>query len=165
MRVKIRFGKKSDIKDYLKTQKEAFPKTNINREKKFFTEKIKNKEVFIILDNKKYAGHICFGIHKFNPPFAGSIFIEEFAIQKNFRGKSLGTILIKKLLNYCKINRIKEIILGTGDYKKNKAIKWYKKMGFKKVGEHWGLEDSDDSSGYDYDQIFLAIKIKDFKLK
>ena len=65
--------------------------------------------------------------------------------------------MIDRLIEYCKKKKIREIILGTGDFAGNKAIKWYKKMGFKKVGKHWGLENSD--SEYDYGQIFYAMKI------
>ncbi len=157
----IRLGKKSDKKNYLKIQKETFPKIDIKRDSKFFDEKIKEKEIFVLEDGKYYIGHICFGKHLFNPPFAGSVFIEELVVKEEFRGKGYGTALINKLIAYCKKKKIMEIVLGTGDFSGNKVIKWYKKMGFKKVGKHWGLED--ENSEYDYGQIFYAIKVKDWR--
>lgn len=156
----IRMGKPTDKKDYLKTQKEAFPTIDANRDSKFFDEKIKNKEIFVLEENGEYAGHICFGKHLFNPPFAGSVFIEEFAVKKKFRGMGFGTRLMEKLVDYCNKNKILAIHLGTGDTANNGAIKYYEKQGFKKVG--W-LEDIEPNPEYDHPQFFYAIMVRDWK--
>jgi ribosomal protein S18 acetylase RimI-like enzyme len=158
--MKIRKATRKDKKQYMKTQKEAFPTIDSKRDSKFFDEKIKKKEIFILEVDKEYAGHICFGWHKYNPPFAGSIFIEEFAIKKKFRGRGLGIKLMEQIVKFCKKKKIAEIILGTGDFRGNKAIKFYEKQGFKKVG--W-LKDLPGKSEYDYNEYFYAIKVKDWK--
>ncbi len=158
--MRIRLGKQTDKKEYLKTQKEAFPSTNCKRESKFFDEKIKKKEIFVLEEKGEYAGHIGFGKQLFNPPFAGSVFIEEFAVKQKFRGKGVGTALMAKLAQFCKSKKIPAIHLGTGDMKHNKAIKFYEKQGFKKVG--W-LEDIDPNSEYDHPQFFYAVMVKDWK--
>lgn len=158
--MKIRNGKPTDKKEYLKTQKKAFPTIDIKRDSKFFDEKIKNKEIFVLEEKGEYAGHICFGNHLLNPPFVGSIFIEELAVKQKFRGKGSGTALMEKLVEFCKSKKIPVIHLGTGDMENNKAIKYYEKQGFKKVG--W-LEDIDPNSEYDHPQFFYAIMVKDWK--
>jgi ribosomal protein S18 acetylase RimI-like enzyme len=158
--MRIRNGKPTDKKEYLKTQKEAFPTIDTKRDSKFFNEKIKKKEIFVLEEKGEYAGHICFGKHLLNPPFAGSIFIEELAVKQKFRGKGFGTALMEKLVEFCKSKKIPAIHLGTGDETGNKAIKYYEKQGFKKVG--W-LEDIDPNSEYDHPQFFYAIMVKDWK--
>jgi len=130
-----------------------------NRDAKFFDEKIKNKEIFILKNENQYTGHICFGKHILNPPFVGSVFIEELAVKKKFRKKGFGTALMERLVKFCKDNKIQSIHLGTGE-EPNKAIKYYEKMGFKKVG--W-LKDIDPNSEYDHLQIFYAVMIKNWK--
>ena len=158
--MRIRNGKPTDKKEYLKTQKEAFPTIDTKRDSKFFDEKVKEKEIFVLEEKGEYAGHICFGKHLLNPPFAGSIFIEELAIKQKFRRKGFGTTLMGKMVEFCKTKKIPAIHLGTGDMENNKAIKYYEKKGFKKVG--W-LEDIDPNSEYDYPMFFYAIMVKDWK--
>ena len=156
----IRIGKLNDKKEYLKLQKEAFPKIDSKRDSKFFEEKIKKKEIFVLEEKNEYAGHICFGKSLYNPPFAGSVFIEEFAVKRKFRGRGFGKKLIEKLVGFCKKNKILAIHLGTNDMKNNKAIKYYEKQGFKKVG--W-LKDIEPNSEYDRPQLFYAVMVKNWK--
>ena len=153
-------GKKTDKKEYLQTQKQAFPSINSKRDAKFFEEKIKKKEIFVITEKDHYAGHLCFGKHVLNPPFAGSVFIEELAIKKEFRGKGCGTALIEELVRFCKKKKIQVIILGTGDVKGNKTKKYYERQGFKKVG--W-MKDIIPNPEYDHPQIFYAVMVKSWK--
>lgn len=158
--MKIRKGKSTDKRDYLKTQKEAFPTVNIKRDSKFFDEKIKKKEIFVLKEKNEYAGHICFGKYLVNPPFAGSVFIEELAVKQKFRGKGFGIALIENLVKFCKNKEILVIYLGTSDKKDKKVIKFYEKQGFKKVG--W-LKDIVPNPEYNYPQLFYAINIKNWK--
>lgn len=153
----IRVGKAKDKKSYLEVQKEAFPNLNSGRDSKFFDEKVREKEIFILEEKGKYVGHICFGKHILNPPFTNSVFIEEFAIKQKFRGQNFGVELMEKLVKFCKEKKIPVICLGTEN---NKMIKYYKKQGFKKVG--W-LKDIDPNSEYDHPQFFYAIMVKDWK--
>jgi ribosomal protein S18 acetylase RimI-like enzyme len=154
--MKIRDGNNKDKLNYLRVQKEAFPQINRKRDSLFFDEKVRKKEIFI-LENKEYVGHICFSKYKLNPPFINSAFIEELAINLKFRGKGYGKLLIKKLIEYCKENNIVSIHLGTEDKENCKLIKFYEKLGFKKVGK---LEDIDPNSEYDHGQVFYAMLVK-----
>ena len=153
----IRLGRKNDKKDFLKIQKEAFPNLDLKRLSKYFDEKIKNKEIFVAKEGKDYLGHHCFGEHLLNPPFEGSVFGEELAIKKKFRGQGIGKALVEELIKYCKKNKIDLFYLGTGDYKGNKSIPYYQKQGFKKVGH---LKDINPNSEYNCGQLILAIEVK-----
>ena len=157
--MKIRFGKKSDKKEYLITQKEAFPNTNLKRESKFFSLKVKNKEIFILENNRKYVGHLCFGKHLISPPFASSIFLEEFAVKKKFRGKGYGTMLLKHVIAFCKKQKIEIIYLSTNNYKENKNFKYYRKLGFKKLGY---LDNIAPDKEYKYGQVFFGLLVKNW---
>ena len=156
----ILFGTKRDKKNYLDLQKEAFPRANIKRSSRFFDEKVEKKEIFVIKKGNKYLGHLCFGKYLFNPPFARSVFIEELAIKKEFRFHGFGTLLMEKLIKYCQKNKIPSIHLGTNDVSGNKAIKYYERHGFRKVG--W-LEDIDSNSEYKNPQLIFAIMVKEWK--
>ncbi|MBT4174185.1 GNAT family N-acetyltransferase [archaeon] len=154
--MKIRYGKKTDKKEYLKTQKEAFPNLDVKRDTKFFLEKVKNKEIFIVEEKGEYVGHSCFQKYLYDPPFAVSVFGQEMAVKKKFRGNGYGSALRKRLIQYCKKNKIPVIYNATGDYKGNKAIKFHKKHGFKVVGK---LKEVDPNSEYKYGQIFMALQV------
>jgi GNAT superfamily N-acetyltransferase len=158
--MRIRFGKKNDEKDFLKIQKEAFPHINLKEQRKYFFEKIKNKEIFVAEDKRGYLGHHCFGKNIYNPPFSGSLFGEELAVKEKFRGQGIGTLLMKKAIDYCKELNVKMFYLGTGDFKGNKAIKLYKRQGFVQVGK---LKDIHPDSTYDYGQILMGVEVKDWK--
>ena len=155
--MKISLAKKSDKKEYLKVQKEAFPNLNSKQQSKYFDFKIKNKEIFVAKIDNKYAGHLCFGHHLLNPPFAPSIFLEELAVKKEFRGRGIATKLKKYIEYYCKKNKIPMIYLGTGDYKGNKAIRLYKRLGYKRIGK---LKEINPKSDYKHGQVFYGKVVK-----
>jgi len=154
--MKIRKATKKDKKNFIEVQKEAFPNLNSKKQSKYFDEKLNKKEIFVVGD-KEYAGHVCFGNHKLSPPFSGGVFIEELAIKKKLRGQGIGTSLINYLINYCKKSKIGMIYLSTGDYKKNKSIDYYKKLGFVKIGV---LKEINPHSEYSYGQIIMGNKLK-----
>ena len=112
-----------------------------------------DNEIFCIIDNNEYVGHLCFGKHLINPPLAKSIFIEELAVKNEFKGKGFGKLLVEYVISYCKKNKVNIIYTSTGDYDNNDAKIFYTKLGFKKVGS---LKDIDPCSEYNYGQIFFA---------
>jgi ribosomal protein S18 acetylase RimI-like enzyme len=154
--MKIRKARKEDKKEFLITQKEAFPNLDLKKQAIYFDSKIKNKEIFVVYE-KGYAGHLCFGKHLLSPPFAKSVFVEEMAIKKKYQGKGFGSLLMKFLFNYCKKNKIIMIYTSTGDYGDNLAIKFYEKLGFNIIGS---LKDIDPNSEYEHGQIFLGKVLK-----
>lgn len=158
--MKIRIGRKKDRKNYLETQKEAFPKIDSKRDSKFFDSKIRKKEIFVAEEDKRYAGHLCFGKHLLEPPFIGSVFIEELAVKREFRGRGFAKNLVGWLVKYCKERIIKEIYTGTGDYPENKNEAFYKRLGFEKAGN---LKNINPTQEYDYGQIFYLLLTKNWK--
>ncbi|NOQ56219.1 MAG: GNAT family N-acetyltransferase [Nanohaloarchaea archaeon] len=161
MKLKIRLGKQSDKKDYILTQKEAFPFFDSIRDKKVFDIKLQRNEIFIAESEGIYTGHLIFSDYRILPPFTGSVFIESIAVKKTFQGKGIGTALIEHLMTYCKKKKIPIIHLGTSDKEDNKAIAFYKRQGFRKVGF---LEDINPESEYDCNQLFYAIEVNRWKM-
>ncbi|MBT3404615.1 GNAT family N-acetyltransferase [archaeon] len=155
--MKIRKATKKDEKEFLKVQKKAFPNLNSKKQALYFEEKIKKKEIFVAEQKGEYAGHNCFGKYLLAPPFSRGVFLEELAVKKKFRGEGIGTNLINALIKFCKKNKINMFYLSTGDFKANKAIKYYKKLGFKIVGK---MKDINPKSEYSYGEIFMAKVIK-----
>lgn len=155
--MKIRRATIKDKREFLATQKEAFPNLNPKKQAKYFSLKLKNKELFCLFERKNYVGHLSFGKHLINPPFAKSIFMEELAIKNKFKGEGFGTSLIKFLINYCRKNKINILYTSTGDYPNNKSLLFYEKLGFEKIGS---LKEIDPKSEYKHGQIFLGKLIK-----
>lgn len=132
--VKIRKGKKNDIGNYLKLQLASFPEEDKERHKKYFKQKIERKEILILESNNQYIGHLTYS--KFiSPPFTNSLFIEEFAIHKEFRNKGYGTMLLSRLVEEAGKLGFNRILLDTWNSPKNEAIAFYRKHGFKEVGK------------------------------
>jgi len=131
--LKIRRGKKTDLKNYLKCQLEAFPMESRARHIKYFKQKVQKKEIFVMMLDERYIGHHTFS-HFISPPFTNSLYPEELAVRKEFRNKGFGTRLLEALVKEAKRRKIDRIVLDTENNPKNKAIRFYKRHGFKKVG-------------------------------
>jgi GNAT superfamily N-acetyltransferase len=155
--VRLKKAVKKDRKNFLAIQKRAFPNLNSKKQSMYFDLKVKNKEVFSVFEKDEYIGHICFGKYLLNPPFSPGIFIEELAVKESFRGRGIGTFLIKHLIDYCKKKNIPVLYLGTGDYSNNKNISYYKKLGFKVVGK---LKEINPKSEYKYGQVFMGLVVR-----
>jgi ribosomal protein S18 acetylase RimI-like enzyme len=66
------------------------------------------------------------------------LYISNMCIEKNHRGKGVGTFLFEKIIEYAKIKKCKNIILDVS--KENTiGINLYKKMGFKIIRERSSL--------------------------
>ena len=131
--MKIRKGKKQDLKEYLKHQLEAFPTESRARHKKYFAQKIERDEILIAELDGNYIGHLTFS-KSISPPFVNSLYVEEFVIVKGSRGKGYGEKILDRIVNETKRLRLERVMLDTWNNPKNKAIRFYRKYGFKKVG-------------------------------
>ncbi|MBW2996857.1 GNAT family N-acetyltransferase [Candidatus Woesearchaeota archaeon] len=131
--MKIRKGKKQDFRDYLKHQLEAFPNERRERHKRYFAQKIERDGIFIAELDGKYIGHLTFS-QFISPPFVNSLYLEEFVIAKSSRGKGYGKKMLDRIITKAKQLRLERVILNTWNNPKNKAIRLYRKYGFKKVG-------------------------------
>jgi len=101
-----------------------------NREKGLLVpiEKSKIKPIFLVAEEKGevvgfiWAHFIQYGFFKYGT-------IDEFFVKKEFRGKGIGTTLLRKAIKELEKLNPKMILVGTE--KKNKeAIKLYQKVGF-----------------------------------
>jgi len=84
------------------------------------------KKCFIIEDKEQI------GFAYFNNP-GNKLEVWSFQIKKEFQRKGFGTQIMKYLIAYAKQKKLKKICLEAY-YKNQKAINFYKKIGFKEVG-------------------------------
>lgn len=59
--------------------------------------------------------------------------ITNIVIKQNYRGNGYSKILLKHIINYCKLNKIKKINLEVNS-NNSKALNLYKTLGFNQVG-------------------------------
>ncbi|MBR9701333.1 GNAT family N-acetyltransferase [Candidatus Pacearchaeota archaeon] len=81
---------------------------------------------FIASENKKILGILRFKI------IGGASYLSEFIVNKESRNKSVGKKLFEKFEKFSKEKNCHVIYLETTE-KHKEAIKFYKKMGFKKI--------------------------------
>lgn len=103
-------------------------------------EKIKdniNHDIFLYFDNSyNILGSITLLIEQKIIHNGGCILhIEDFVVNKIYRGKGIGNILIKYGIDYAKKNNCYKIILDCND----KLEKYYQSYGFIKKGTYMGL--------------------------
>ncbi len=120
-------------------QLETFPEEDRNRHKKYFDERVLNKEIFVLENSRKYIGHLTFR-KSISPPFPNSIHIDEFAINPEYRGNNYGTEMINRVIKEARKFKFSKIFLETWNNPKNKALKFYDKFGFKKIGFFYGKD-------------------------
>ena len=116
---KITLKDKKDFDKFDKSEWEIFNKEN--------NYKWKDKKIsFVALDNKKIIGILRLKIN------GGATYIEDIIVKKNFRKNGVGFSLIQTAEAVSKENKCHVIYLQTTEKHKS-AIKFYKKMKFKKV--------------------------------
>ena len=134
-----------DLKEILRLSLELFKKEykefdkslNLNwtykEGKKYFKDKIIKKDGFVeVVEHKgKTIGYLCGGISErlFYRKKARYAELENMLIEKEFRGKSLGTKLTKDFINWCKKNKVDYISVKASAGNKL-AINFYRKLGF-----------------------------------
>ncbi|WP_379139726.1 GNAT family N-acetyltransferase [Paenibacillus sp. sgz500992] len=94
-------------------------------------------EFFFIFFNEELAGYLKVNINDSQSEKAGdeSLEIERIYIRNNFQRKGLGKYLIDKAMEVAVIQNKKKIWLGVWE-KNEKAIDFYKKIGFVQTGAH-----------------------------
>ncbi|MEK5237438.1 GNAT family N-acetyltransferase [Paenibacillus sp. FSL L8-0470] len=94
-------------------------------------------EFFFIFFNEELAGYLKVNINDSQSEKAGdeSLEIERIYIRNNFQRKGLGKYLIDKAMEVAVIQNKKMIWLGVWE-KNEKAIDFYKKIGFVQTGAH-----------------------------
>lgn len=142
----IRKAGVNDLEDILRLNMELFRKEydefdkSLNLEwpynegKKYFEERIASEDSFVEIaeTDGKVIGYLCGGVVKrlFYRKKAKYAELENMLVEENFRGKGIGTKLIKDFINWCKREKIDCISLATSA-ENNQAINCYRKNGFK----------------------------------
>ena len=133
MDIKLKKAKKRNFKEMSKIYIKAFSEPPYNEKwtKKQGLTKIKlfSKycEIWEILYKKQLIGFIIINSNFWLP--GKFCFVEDIAIKKEFRGKGIGTIVLKKIMKRYKEKGF-EYFLGLAN-KQSKAFKLYNKLGIK----------------------------------
>jgi ribosomal protein S18 acetylase RimI-like enzyme len=105
-----------------------------NEAKKYFKERITKKNGFaeIVENDGKIIGYFCGGISErlFYRKKAKYARLDNMLIDKKFRGKNLGTKLVKNFMEWCKKNKVDYISVDVSSGNE-KSVNFYKKLGFK----------------------------------
>ncbi len=103
----------------------------------FQIKKIKNNRGKInwIIDKKRKIGFIIFFLNKKK----NYCYIRDYFILENFRKKKIGSIIIEKLIIYCKKKKFKFIKIDIID-KNKKVFKFWNKLSFKKNKKSYYLK-------------------------
>ncbi|UOB19446.1 GNAT family N-acetyltransferase [Abyssalbus ytuae] len=126
------FEEQNDPQDFWEYMDEAF-----NKEVLLTQLKKQDSHFYFAFIENKLAGY--FKINEsgaqsdINDP--DSIELERIYVLKDFQGRRIGEKLLKKVISLSKEKKVKFIWLGVWEHNPG-AIKFYKRNGFKKFGEH-----------------------------
>lgn len=125
--MKIRFMKKEDISRSTKLYYEIWPEDK--GIKKYFQEKVKKKEGYVAIENKKIAGILAFTKIFFDE----ADYLDEVIVVKKFRNRGIASTLIKKFEENAKKRKSRRIFSSTEPTNKI-SIKMHKKLDYKRAG-------------------------------
>ncbi len=125
----IRRAKKEESKALTKLYCKIWPKEIPKRVKAYFSEKIKNKEIFVVIENKQMIGIVSFT----KAWWRGADYLDEVVVDERYRGKGIATKLIKTFEKDARKRKARRIFSSTQP--SNKAsIKMQQKLGYKRCG-------------------------------
>ncbi len=143
--IKIRKASPKDLNDILRLNFDLFKKEykefdksldlnwTYGKGKKYFKNRLKKPDGFVevVKFENKIIGYICGGIslRLFYRKKAVYAEIENMIIDKRFRGKGLGSKLVKDFLNWCKKKKVNYISV-TASAKNEAVIDFYRNSGF-----------------------------------
>lgn len=91
----------------------------------------KNKDVILALHQDRIVGFIICGKASITSRYNHGV-IDLIAVDKGYRGKGIGTMLVKECINVCKEKKLKTVYVGT-QLSNARAVRFYERMGFKLV--------------------------------
>lgn len=146
-----------------KTFRETFEKENTPEDMENYVAKAFNREEILKeLSNKDSFFFLysedgeALGYSKLNlapaqteSGFENSLELQRIYVLSKAKGKGIGTALLNHALDFAKVMGVDYAWLGVWEHNQ-KAIKFYKKMGFEKFSEHIFLLGQDEQTDYLY---------------
>ncbi|HDD44323.1 MAG TPA: ribosomal-protein-alanine N-acetyltransferase [Candidatus Desulfofervidus auxilii] len=123
--------------------------------KEAFYEELKHDYSYLWIakntNTQEIGGFICFWI------IWGEMHILNLAVKPELQGKGIGSLLLKRTLEFAEKNEVEWIRLEVRS-SNLKAISFYKKFGFKKIGKrkHYYFDTGEDA-------IIMALSFKNLK--
>jgi len=136
--MKIRKAKRDDLKQIVRVYNDVFSEKPYNEKwnNKNLMPKIleilKNQRVYVAEINNKIIGFISFYDFIGSEGKIGCIF--ELGVDKKYRNREVGIILVKKAEEELKKSGCKMVLLDVN--KKTPAIKFYKRIGYTNLDEY-----------------------------
>lgn len=135
---KIRRAKKSDLKQYVKLRKINLkeyskiigkkPKIISKQIEKEFKDSFSPKRFILIAEEELIKGYLIGTL--MTTPYTKKGYIDDIFVLQNLRQNNIGSSLIKEFIKMLKKRGIRKFRLGV-NLKNEKALKLYKKLGFK----------------------------------
>lgn len=119
-------------------RKDLFKKRKIDELKEYVFEQLDNEELKIIgyFLEDKLVGYLAYQIKQKVTKF---LWIDEFVVSKNHRGKGYGSLLMEEIKKIAKKEKVKRIELNCFSFNEN-AVKLYKSLGYKEQRTIYELE-------------------------
>lgn len=123
--MKIRPGKKDDLKELIELDKELDKeiKWGVPIKKSEFLKLIREKRIFVAEEKKKIIGYLSSEIEN------KKIILDALYVSKDFRNKNVANMLIKKFLSGLKKTKYNEVRLNCLE----KLERFYERFGFEKI--------------------------------
>lgn len=93
-----------------------------------FRSHVPNLSRFIVESSKERIGRLYTELIESE----AELHIVDITLQRHYRNKGLGSLLIAKIQEYAKQN---DLLISLNIHQLNPALKWYLRMGFEKIGD------------------------------
>tara|TARA_B100001093_G_scaffold517951_1_gene601111 strand:- start:2072 stop:2488 length:417 start_codon:yes stop_codon:yes gene_type:complete len=127
--------KKSDYNEYIKLMNEFRPNIDCSKNKfeEIYDDIFKNNIIFVLEKNNELiaTGKLLID-QKIIHNFAKYGHLEDIVVKTVYRGRNIGVLLVKKIINFCKENKFFKITLTCN----KKLINFYKKNNFEVYDIH-----------------------------
>lgn len=129
-KLRMRFAKKRDVKKIA----ELFREINTASDTRDVADMVRDRRVVVLQEKKKFLG--AFSFIKLGIGIFSVFFIRKLIVDKKFRGKGLGSVVLKKLRSFTRKKHVRGFFL----WSLSRAKKFYEKNRLQNVGRiFWWL--------------------------
>ena len=123
-RIRLFFAQKRDVKKVAGLFREIRSDIGVRE----IAELIRNKKIIVLKERKKFLG--AFSFIQLGIGLCSMVFIRKLVVAKKFRGKGLGSVVLRKLRSFTRRKKARGFLL----WSLPQAKKFYKKNRLKNIG-------------------------------